>query len=178
MSDPFLGEIKMFGGNFAPRGYAMCSGQLMAISQNAALFSILGTIYGGDGRVTFGLPDLRGRSPVGWGQGPGLGEVDLGETGGSQNTTLTVQQMPMHSHPLMVSTEAAGADKGTASLVLAQSGDANLGTVNIYGNPTALTNLAAQSCGVAGGNQPFNNLSPYLGLSMIIATEGIFPSRG
>ncbi|QBF26460.1 phage tail protein [Pseudomonas tructae] len=177
MSEPFIGEIKMFGGNFAPRGYAMCTGQLMAISQNAALFSILGVTYGGNGQTTFGLPDLQGRSPVGWGQGPGLVNVDLGESAGSQSMTLSVQQMPIHSHQVLVSTEAASTDKGGPALVLAQSADVNLGTVNVYGNPTALTSLWPQTCSNVGGSQPFDKRSPYLGISMIIATEGIFPSR-
>lgn len=177
MSDPFLGEIRMFGGNFAPVGWAMCTGQLVGIQQNAALFAILGTTYGGNGQTTFGLPDLRGRSAVGWGAGPGLDSIDLGEQAGTENTQLTISQMPMHNHPIQVSTGTASTNTATASLVLAQSADPDLNTVNIYGPATSLVTLAPSSCGAVGGNLPFSNRSPCLGVSMIIAMQGIFPQR-
>lgn len=177
MSDPFLGEIRMFGGNFAPVGWAMCDGQILGIQQNAALYAILGTTYGGNGQSTFGLPDLRGRSAVGWGTGPGLASINYGEKAGSENTQLTINELPRHSHPIQVSTEAASTNTATTALVLAQSGDPNLNTVNIYGTPTSLVTLASSSCGAVGNSLPFSNRSPCLGVSMIIALQGIFPSR-
>jgi len=177
MSDtPILGCIYMFAGNFAPRGYALCAGQIMSIAQNTALFSLLGTTYGGDGRVTFALPDLRGRSPIGQGQGPGLSNIDLGEAAGVENTTLTSVNMPMHTHSLL-------ADAGDASTgvpggnSLANSGNSQSGGVPIYSSTAPATPLNGQSIGVAGGSQPFAVRSPYLGINYIIAVEGIFPSR-
>lgn len=192
MSDPFLGEIKMFGGNFAPRGYAFCWGQLMAISQNAALFSLLGTTYGGNGQSTFGLPDLRGRSPVGFGQAPGLSNVNLGEIGGSANTTLTLNNLPAHSHAVtgtasvavpVITTEGTSTSPSSTSVLATTVDNAAGAEVKVYGAGPGTTTLApfnvsvSGSTSVVGNNFPFDNHSPYLGVNFIIALEGVFPSR-
>lgn len=177
MSEPFVGEIKMFGGNFAPYQYALCNGQIMPIQQNQALFTILGTSFGGNGQTNFALPDLRGRAPMHTGQSPGANNINLGESGGTPSTTMSVNQMPNHSHPIMVSTGGASADKGSSALMLAQSATSDLTPVNIYGAASTNVALAAQSCGAVGGNLPFSIQSPYLGINMIIALYGIFPSR-
>lgn len=171
MSEPFLGEIRVFGGNFAPKGWSLCNGALMSIAQNSALFSILGTTYGGDGRVTFGLPNLQGNAPMNAGSGPGLTPRDLGETSGSTTVTLLQTELPSHTH-----TGTASATDGTQNtpLVLAEAA--------IYGaNPaTAPDQIVAMAPAVAstGGSQPHNNMQPYLGMTFIIALEGIFPARG
>jgi microcystin-dependent protein len=165
VSEPFIGSVILFAGNFAPRGWAFCDGQLLSISQNTALFSILGTTYGGNGQTTFALPDLRGRAPVGPRQGPGLANHDLGEVGGVENVTLNVGQMPAHNHSL----PASGAEQETnnpTNAVPAKGG--------VFGT-TANTNMAPMS--VAGASQPHENRPPYLGLNYIIALEGIYPSR-
>src|SRR5215472_14207563 len=141
MSLPFLGEIFMFAGNFAPRGYALCNGQLMSIQQNTALFSILGTTYGGNGTTTFALPDLRGRSPIGTGQGPGLTDIVLGEMAGTENVTLTTNNMPSHTHSLNADSNPASVSAPAGS-VLADSGNAQSGGIPIYssGNPSVTMN--------------------------------------
>ena len=171
MSEPFLGEIRMFGGNFAPLGWAFCSGQLLPISQNDALFALIGTTYGGDGQTTFGLPDLRGRAPVHQGQGPGLDNYVLGQMSGTEQETLTVSQIPGHTHfvnttnaPATVSSPGGGylaKTPGSPTYALAA--------------PSVL--LKAGSIGSAGGSQPHDNMMPSLGVSYIIALEGIFPSQ-
>ena len=179
MSDPFLGEIKMVGFNFAPRGYALCDGSLMSISVNTALFSLLGTTFGGNGTVTFGLPDLRGRSPVGVGQGPGLSSIEQGELAGSEDVTILISQMPAHNHLLTVAgtaTEPAVTPSATNN-VLGASG-AGPGSASVWS--TALNGpvpLAPNQVGLAGASQPLAVRNPYLGTNFIIATEGIFPSR-
>lgn len=178
MSEPFIGEIIMFAGNFNPRGWALCQGQLLAISQNTALFSILGTTYGGNGQTTFALPDLRGRVPVGQGQGPGLSSYTLGQQSGSETVTLTSQQMPSHNH-LINASEGNGAQQTPgsgfpASGVVPTSGNA---AVSNYRNSSDGTTLAPTAVGLAGGNQPHTNIQPYLCINFIIALEGIFPSR-
>lgn len=170
MSDPFLGQITFFGFNFAPRGWAMCSGQILPIAQNTALFSLLGTTYGGNGQTTFALPDLRSRVPIHFGQGPGLSNYDLGQTAGAESVTLTQNSMPAHGHAAGV-TQAPGTTTRPASKVPATAGaaayaDASDGSTF---NPTFVQNT--------GGNQPHNNLQPYLALNACIALEGIFPSR-
>lgn len=170
-----IAEIRMFAGNFAPRNWAFCNGQIMSIAQNTALFSLLGTTYGGNGTTTFALPDLRGRVPVGTGQGPGLPDVQLGEVSGSPSITLTVNEMPLHTHAIhvnnnttgMVTTAANGflnskTESGESTSASALSSDATL-------NPAAL--------GQIGGSQPHNNMQPYLGMNYIICMFGIFPSR-
>ena len=200
--EPFIGEIKMFGGNFAPRGYAFCQGQLMSIAQNSALFSLLGTTYGGDGQVTFGLPDMRGRSPVGQALAPGLGPINLGQVGGVENTTLTTNQMPQHTHtvtfgsPLTATGQAAipAASASTATQA-APAATTVLGPIAAGGRPGTLYSTTAAdttlqpftitcsgnvpngTASIAGGSQPFSVRNPYLGINFIIALEGVFPSR-
>jgi microcystin-dependent protein len=168
MSQPFIGEIRQFGFNFAPRGWASCSGQLMSIAQNNALFAILGTTYGGDGQQTFGLPDLRGRVPV----HPG-NTVQLGQMGGVENVTLAPANLPVHSHGVMASADlAAGASP--AGNVMGAKGR---GGVDVYAPATNLTPLATGAVDTAGSSQPHNNLQPLLVVNFCIALEGIFPSR-
>lgn len=171
--DPFIGQIMMFGGNFEPRGWAFCNGQLMSIAQNTALFSILGTTYGGDGRTTFGLPDLRGRAPVHFGSGGGLAPVQLGQMGGAETHTLTVNEMPAHSHSMHG--ELAIADKQTpqGNMLALTPGNP------IYAAPVPADDrtMAPSSIGNAGGSQPFGLRSPYQAVNFIIALQGIFPPR-
>ncbi len=175
MSDPFIGEIRMFAGNFAPRGWALCNGQLLPIAQNTALFSILGTTYGGNGQTTFALPDLRGRVPLSSGQGPGLSPYTLGEMAGSESVTLLTTQMPTHTHTLNASTQP-GSATSPAGGVCASGVDSQGGNVNGYvASPN--TTMAPQAIGAAGGNQPHENRQPYLCVNFIIALQGIFPSR-
>jgi microcystin-dependent protein len=175
MSEPFIGEIIMFGGNFAPRGWAFCDGQLLSIAQNTALFSILGTTYGGNGQTTFALPDLRGRVPVhaGGSQGPGLPPVQLGEMSGSPSVTLTVNQMPMHNHLVSASQSATTTDPNGS----VPANDARGTPVSIYAAQPDGTHMNPQMIGVAGGGQPLSVQQPYLGVNFIIALEGIYPSR-
>jgi microcystin-dependent protein len=171
MSDPFLGQVIMFGGNFAPRGWAFCEGQLLSIAQNSALFSILGTTYGGDGRTTFALPDLRGRVPMGSGNGPGLTPRKLGTKTGSETNTLTVGQMPAHSH-------AVAAQVNNDSAATTDPANHFLAPAESYATAgTAGANLGGVTCGNTGGNQPVNNIQPVLVINYIIALVGIFPSR-
>ncbi len=176
MSEPFIGEIRMFAGNFAPRGWAFCNGQLLPIAQNSALFSILGTTYGGDGRTTFALPDLRGRAPMQWGDGPGLTPRPLGEKGGAENVTLIASQMPSHNHVLSASSQQGDqfSPEGNVPAVLlsATTGQPE----NLY-HATPNTTMASQALGVTGGSQPHNNMQPFLCVSFIIALVGIFPSH-
>ncbi|MGH9628803.1 MAG: phage tail protein [Bryobacteraceae bacterium] len=173
MTEAFIGSIVLFAGNFAPRGWAFCQGQLLPIAQNAALFSILGTTYGGNGQTTFALPDLRGRAPIGAGQGPGLTPVTLGEAAGSETVALTAGQMPAHTHAVACDSASAGnADP-------ANSYPGNPGTLSgaqLYGTAANAT-MAPNMITPAGGSQPFSIRQPYLGLNYIICLEGIFPSR-
>lgn len=171
MSEPFVGEIRMFAGNFAPRGWAFCDGQLLAVSQNDALFSLLGTIYGGDGRTTFGLPDLRGRLPVHAGTGPGQPEVRLGAKFGAETVTLTVNQMPSHEHPFQASS-AAGTQNNAAGEVLGASPNVRVFRPD---TPAAAMNSAAVTS--VGGSRSHTNLMPFLCVHFIIALFGIYPSR-
>lgn len=174
MADPFVAEIRMFAGNFAPAGWAFCNGQLLPISQNTALFSLLGTTYGGDGQSTFALPNLQGRVPMQPGQGPGLSLRDLGETAGATSITLLESEMPAHSHTL-----AASPNPGEAPGPVNVDGSVNaLGRSvggAIYADPQNLVPMANLS--PAGGDQPHNNMQPYLALNFIIALQGIFPPR-
>lgn len=175
MSDCFIGEIRIFAGNFAPKGWALCNGQLIAITQNTALFSLLGVTYGGDGKTTFALPNLQGRAAMQPGQGPGLSNHNLGQQSGSSTVTLLTNQMPMHTHVPMANGGGGSAVESVATNnVWGSSGrngqpmySADPGRVPM--NPTAM--------GVAGGSQPHNNMQPYLGLNYIIALQGIFPQR-
>lgn len=169
MSEPFLGEIRLFGFNFPPRGWAFCNGALMAISQNTALFSLLGTTYGGDGRTTFALPDLRGRAAVHPGQGPGLSDIRLGELGGAEVTTLTINNMPSHNHTVNAS-PGAGESGNPANAYPSAT------TEDVYSS-TAGTTMNAGVVGNAGGGQPIPIRDPYLGLMHCIALQGIFPPR-
>ncbi len=169
--EPFIGELMIFAGNFAPRGWAFCNGQLLPIAQNTALFSLLGTMYGGNGQTTFALPDLRGRAPIHAGQGPGLSDFTQGEFGGEENHTLTVAEMPAHTH-----TAFADATNGTVDLPVNALPARNPASIPAYGAGTSAT-LAANHVGAAGGSQPHNNMPPYLVLNYCIALEGVFPSR-
>lgn len=171
MSEPYVGEIRMFAGNFAPRGWAFCDGQLLAVSQNDALFSLLGIIYGGDGRTTFGLPDLRGRIPIHAGSGPGLSERRLGAKGGAEKITLTVNQLPSHSHPLRGSTDIA-TDSNPEGRVPAQTS-----TFDLYQSGSPSSDLANSSVTQIGGSRSHTNLMPFLCIHFIIALVGIYPSR-
>ena len=187
MSDPFLGEMKMVGFNFAPRGYALCNGAILAISTNAALFSLLGTTFGGNGVSTFGLPDLQGRSPVGMGQGPGLSSIQQGEMAGTENVTILSTQMPIHTHAAQAAIAIPGVEAST-NVVGAPASNTSLGPVaasgragTLYSTDAPTTTLAPFNANVtvapAGGSQPVPIRNPYLGTNFIIALEGIFPSR-
>jgi microcystin-dependent protein len=176
-SQPYLGAIFMFAGNFAPVGYQLCQGQILSISQNTALFSILGTTYGGNGTSTFALPDLRGRVPVGQGSGPGLSPIVLGESAGTQNVTILSNNMPTHNHTIAVST-AAGAKNSPQNNFLAQTSDSDGNPYPTYNNSaTSGATLAPTTVSTAGGSLPISIQNPYLGINFIIAMQGIFPSR-
>lgn len=170
--DPFVAEIRIFPFNFAPRGWAMCNGQLLPLSQNTALFSLLGTSYGGDGRTTFALPNLQGSAPMQPGQGPGLSLHDLGETGGAQTVTLLESEIPAHSHGLSVQS-----NPGNVKLPSPAVGLARAAGENVYGPTTNLVALAPQTLPPTGGSQPHNNMQPYLTLNFCIALQGVFPPR-
>ena len=172
MADPFVAEIRIFPFNFAPKGWAWCNGQLMPISQNTALFSLLGTTYGGDGKSTFALPNLQGSAPMHPGQGPGLSLHDLGETGGSETVTLLESEIPAHSHAWRASL-SDGTNQTPAGELLA----AGVG-IGQYAAPGALTMLSPSALAPAGGDQPHNNMQPYLTFYFNIALQGVFPPRG
>lgn len=172
MSDPFVAEIRIFGFNFPPKGWAFCDGQLLPISQNTALFSLLGTTYGGNGKSTFGLPDLQGRVPMQPGQGPGLSLYDLGQEGGSETVSLLESEIPAHAHALRADTQDPGDNSGPSPTMA-------LGRANIYQSVTGsnLTTLNPAALAPAGGDQPHNNMQPYLTFNFCIAMQGIFPPR-
>jgi microcystin-dependent protein len=176
-NEPYLGAIFMFAGNFAPRGYALCQGQLLAISQNTALFSILGTTYGGNGVNNFALPDLRGRGPIGQGQGPGLPNITLGEVGGNSSVTILTSNLPSHTHTINVSTASAGQgspqNNFPASIVDSVGGASNGYNSSATGGAT----FNPGAVNLTGNNIPLNIQDPYLGINYIIALQGIFPSR-
>lgn len=177
--EPFIAMIVMFGGNFAPRGWALCDGQLLPISQNQALFSLLGTTYGGDGRTTFGLPDLRGRFAMHEGQGAGLSDRRLGAKGGSETNTLTVQHMPSHTHVATTDVKLAVNSPATSNEVNGKA-LANTLDTNIYASDapdTALGSNVTTTIGNAGNGQSVNNMQPFQCVNFIIALTGIFPSR-
>ena len=170
--ETFLGEIRMFAGNFAPTGWAFCQGQLLPIAQNQALFSLLGTTYGGDGMTSFALPDLRGRAPVGFGQGPGLSNRVIGEQFGSELVTLNINQMPSHNHTVNAVTTEGNQNLPTNSL------PANTKTLDKeYSDANANTTMKATMVNPTGGSQPFGVSQPSLGVNFIIALQGIYPSR-
>lgn len=170
-ADPFIGEIMLVGYNFCPRGWANADGQLLAIAQNSALFSLYGTQFGGDGRTTFALPDLRGRVPMHVGSGPGLSNRVMGQRGGSETNTLTVNQMPAHSHALLATSEGGNISDPTGSLLAEDGRD------NIYRSASPNTQLSGSAIGSAGGNQAVNNLQPYLVMRYCVSLVGQFPSR-
>jgi microcystin-dependent protein len=172
--DPFLAEIRIFPFNFAPKGWAFCNGQLMPISQNTALFSLLGTTYGGDGKSTFALPNMQGNAPMHPDQGPGLSLHDLGEQSGTEFVTLLDSEMPTHSHTLQCGGNFVVADSniGSGNIIAKSSGG------NVYVPAASLTQLAFQTLTPAGGSLPHNNMMPYLTLNFCIALQGVFPPRG
>ncbi|MCV2885134.1 tail fiber protein [Aestuariibacter sp. AA17] len=204
-SDVFIGTVCMFGGNFTIRGYAPANGQLLSISSNTALFSLYGTTYGGDGRTTFALPDLRGRSPIGIGQGIGLPTVSLGQQGGAVETTLSVSQMPAHSHGASTTVQSTSDGSSSSAILRALAGSANVGvptgavlannptrediyntglpTVDMSANAIVLdvqvttSSSATTTIANAGGSQPVQIRNPYLGINFLIALDGIYPSR-
>src|SRR5947209_4085411 len=171
MSDPFVAEIRMFGFNFAPTGWAQCNGQLLPISQNTALFSLLGTFYGGDGRVTFALPNLAGSAPMNQGQGPGLTPRQIGETGGEQAVTLNTTEMPQHPHVANAS-NASGSTVDPSSAQWAEAKVGRLGT-NLYSTSASQpVTMNPGALSVAGSSLPHNNMPPFLTLTFIIALQG------
>lgn len=172
MSEPFVGEIRMFAGNFAPRNWAFCDGQLLAVSQNDALFSLLGTIYGGDGRTTFGLPELRGRLPIHAGTGPGLSPRNLGSKSGSETVTPTVNQIPSHTHTMSASTDPASETQPAGNVT-----GSDLTVDGYFENPPGAVPLGAQAITSVGGSQSHTNLMPFLCINFIIALFGVYPSR-
>lgn len=173
MADPFVAEIRIFPFNFAPKGWAWCDGQLLPLSQNTALFSLLGTTYGGNGKSNFALPDLQGRAPMHPGQGPGLSLHDLGETGGSETVTLLESEIPAHSHSLSTSISDANVGVPTGQQLATGIGVGLFAAANSGG----LVFMAPESLAPAGGDQPHNNLQPYLTFYFNIALQGVFPPR-
>lgn len=177
MADPFVAEIRIFAGNFAPRTWALCNGQLMPLSQNTALFALLGTTYGGDGRSTFALPDLQGAAPmhIGGGveQGPGLSVRRLGDMGGSQTTTLLTSEMPVHSHSISGAARNSNSSLPTNATLARPTG---IFTYSSNANPP-LVPMDPNSLAISGGDFPHNNMQPYLVLTFIIALQGVFPVR-
>lgn len=171
MASPFIGEIRLFAGNFAPRSYAFCDGQLVPIAQYDALFNLIGTTYGGDGETTFALPDLRGRVPVHQGTGPGSSTVTIGEMSGVETVTLTSNTLPAHTHALLATDAPAGATAGPAGNVLATA------SAPLYAAGASDEPMAAAAVGASGGSQPHDNMAPFLCIHFIIALEGVFPSR-
>ncbi|MBS0247528.1 MAG: phage tail protein [Proteobacteria bacterium] len=182
MSQPFVGQIDMFGGNFAPKGFAMCNGQIMSISQNQALFSLIGTYYGGNGVSTFALPDLQSRLPIHEGQGPGLSNYVIGQPGGTPQVTLNTSQIPQHMHMLNAAPATATATTIGSTVVPATatgSGSPLFYCHPVTGQPAPSPKaLATGVCGMAGQSQPHANLMPSLCITFIIALQGVFPSRG
>jgi microcystin-dependent protein len=174
MADPFVAEIRIFPFNFAPKGWAWCDGQLLPLSQNTALFSLLGTTYGGDGKSNFALPDLQGRAPMHPGQGPGLSLHDLGETGGSETVSLLESEIPAHIHTLNANAAPAEIQLPAPNMAMARSFGANAYKIP----PAAVTTMGDQTIGPAGGDQPHNNMQPYLTMYFNIALQGVFPPRG
>jgi microcystin-dependent protein len=172
--DPFVAEIRIFPFNFAPKGWAFCDGQLLPLSQNTALFSLLGTTYGGDGKSNFALPDMQGNAPMHPGQGPGLSLHDLGETGGSETVSLLESEIPSHSHALMAAPPASLVAIPSPAVSLARSRGFNAYQSNTSAN---LVPMSGNTLAPAGGDQPHNNMQPYLTLNFCIALQGVFPPR-
>lgn len=176
MSEPFIGEIRMFGGNFAPRGWAFCNGQILSIAQNTALFSLLGTTYGGDGQTTFALPNMQGRFPMHWGSGPGLTNRTLGEVSGTESVTILTNQMPAHTHGLSAVSTDGNMDAPTGG-VWAKGVDGSGNPLNLFSDANPNTQMKVGAIAPAGGSQPLPVMNPFQCVSFIIALEGIFPSR-
>jgi microcystin-dependent protein len=174
MANPFVAEIRIFPFNFPPKGWAFCDGQILPLSQNTALFSLLGTTYGGDGKSNFALPNMQGNAPMHPGQGPGLSLHDLGETGGSDTVTLLESEIPSHSHGLLGSTQSANGNNPGPTVMLAKSNGGFAYSTNSTQN---LVNMADVTIAPAGGDQPHNNLMPYLTLNFCIALQGVYPPR-
>jgi microcystin-dependent protein len=174
MADPFLAEIRIFPFNFAPKGWAFCDGQLMPLSQNTALFSLLGTTYGGDGKSNFALPDVQGNAPMHPGQGPGLSLHDLGETGGSETVSLLESEIPLHTHSLMATTQTGNQATPVANTI-ARGATGFTPYLPPAGAP--LVPMYDGALTLAGGDQPHNNMQPYLTLNFCIALQGVFPPR-
>ncbi len=172
MSNPFVAEIRIYPFNFAPRGWAFCNGQILPLSQNTALFSLLGTTYGGDGKSNFALPNLQGSAPMHPGQGPGLSLHDLGESSGSDSVNLLESEVPSHSHPWTASNQAATAQSPAQQLTAG-----GVGGISLYAPPASMTPLSPNAVAPAGGSQPHNNLQPYLTLNFCIALQGVYPPR-
>ena len=172
--EPFIGQLMCFAGNFAPRGWAKCEGQLLDIAQNSALFSILGTMYGGDGRTTFGLPDLRGRVPMGAGQGSGLASRTLGAKGGKETVTLTKDQMPSHTHTATTKATTAGADTTAPNDAFMAKGAQ---TYSASARPDTTMHRENVVNSTEGGNQAHNNMQPFIVMTWCVALQGTFPSR-
>jgi microcystin-dependent protein len=172
MADPFVAEIRIIPFNFAPKGWAWCDGQLLPLSQNTALFSLLGTTYGGNGKSNFALPDLQGRAPMHPGQGPGLSLHDLGETGGSETVTLLESEIPFHAHAWNASNQDGNSQSPVGQLMAG-----GIGGISAFATPGAIVNLAPEMIAPAGGDQPHNNLQPYLTFFFCIALQGVFPPR-
>lgn len=171
--DPFVAEIRIFGFNFAPTGWAMCNGQILPISQNTALFSLLGTTYGGNGQSTFALPNMISNAPMHPGQGPGLSLHDLGEQGGSETVTVLESEIPAHTHFAQAFPNPGNVNTGDPTLALARS----KGGSAYKAPPQTVVQMAFQAIGIAGGSQPHNNMMPYLTLNFCIALQGVFPPR-
>ncbi len=171
MSQPFIGEIRIFAGSFAPAGWNFCNGALLPISEFEALFALIGTTYGGDGQQTFQLPNLQGRVPVHQGPGPSLSNRVVGEVGGTESVTLTANQIPAHSHALRASSALSSGAAGAGGVLATAA-------VSIYGTAAPSVPMAAQAISSQGGSQPHNNMAPYLGISYIISLFGVFPSQG
>ncbi len=173
MADPFVAEIRIFPFNFAPKGWAWCDGQLMPLSQNTALFSLLGTTYGGNGKSNFALPDLQGRAPMFWGQGPGLSLHDIGETGGTETVSLLESEIPVHTHAM----GAHDIDLGELNAPASNRSLAKSANATAYTTASNLVGMSSSTLMPAGGDQPHNNMQPYLTFYFCIALQGVFPPR-
>lgn len=179
--DEYIGVVKMFAGNFAPKGWAFCQGQILPIAQYTAVFSLLGTVYGGNGSTTFALPNLGGRVPVGTGQSPGAGNCANGQIGGAESVTLLQTEMPAHNHQVMANSNAGTTNnpegKVPAAAQFQEERDKPIIAVNAYADNSSGSIMNSQTLAPAGGNQPHNNMQPYLGMNYIICLEGIYPPR-
>lgn len=173
MAEPYVGEIRLFAGNFAPLGWALCDGSVLSIAENEVLFNLIGTTYGGDGQTTFALPDMRGRVPLHQGAGPNLSPRVIGQSAGAEQVTVSPAQLPSHNHQLNATTNAASAGSALAGSLTGAAA-----TTNFYGSTPGGGALASQAMLTAGGSQPHNNMAPFLGLNFIISLFGVFPSQG